>query len=124
MSINIVLITFLIGDVNGFLKSMPTPLRSIIDARTLLREITTGMRAEIMNNDVALQEILSFNVEHINVLYWLLLVFTGVQYFYYRNPKSSQKLTKLIYNKDNYLAVKIIVLSWIILLTRNVENAI
>lgn len=124
MSVKILLITLSLRDVNGFLKLMPTPLRTIVNARTLLTEITTAMKAEIMNNDVALQEIMSFNIEHINVLYWLLLLFAGVQYMYYKNSNTTTKLRNLTSNKDNYLAIKIIVLTWVILLTRNVENAI
>lgn len=124
MSVKILLITLSLRDVNGFLKLMPTPLRTIVNARTLLTEITTAMKAEIMNNDVALQEIMSFNIEHMNVLYWLLLLFAGVQYMYYKNSNMTTKLRNLTSNKDNYLAIKIIVLTWVILLTRNVENAI
>ena len=124
MSVKVLLIAFLLRDVNGFLKLIPTPLRTIVNARTVLTEITTAMKAEIMNNDLAFQEIMSFNMNHINVLYWLLLLFVGVQYIYYKNPNATTKLNKLISNRDNYLGIKIIVLTCVILLTRNVENAI
>jgi Na+/H+ antiporter NhaC len=115
--------------INGF-NIRQTGLRNIITSRAFITTLTEKINTEIISDTNVMNEITKIQYNHHIENMFYVAIYTGILYgaivyfTYYKNTSQIEKLNSIeIYSKTkNKLNILLIV--FIILFTKNIENAI